>query len=152
MTHAEIAGYLQVAGLFAGGVFALMTYSRDARLRRSEWLYRLYQQFYENDRFKRIRRLIDFAPDEEIEKLAYQALNEIESDEHEALVDYLNFFEFIAVQVKNRNIRRDEVFDMFDYYIRLLGRHEFVMTYLDAYGYENLHALVLDLSREKTAG
>lgn len=135
-----------VVGLVTAAV-ALQTYRRDAKLRRAEWLYRLYQQFYENDRFDPIRRLLDYEPEGEIDQLA----RDIEAEEgtvvHEAFVDYLNFFEFIAVQLKYGNLKRDEVFDMFEYYICRLNKHDFVLKYLRDYGYENLDNLVQDVRK-----
>lgn len=141
--------WAQTSVIVIGAVMALMTYRRDAKLRRSEWLYRLYQQFYENDRFDPVRRILDYEPEEEIRQLSTDIDNMDGTDSHEAFVDYLNFFEFIAVQLKNKNIRRDEVLDMFDYYIRRLGDHAFVVSYMRTYGYENLDHLVTSLAPKK---
>ncbi|WP_417250370.1 hypothetical protein [Celeribacter sp.] len=144
------ANFGMALGAAAGSVTALLalqTYHRDAKLRRAEWLYRLYQQFYENDRFDPIRRLLDYKPEDEIKQLARDIEAEDGTVVHEAFVDYLNFFEFIAVQLKYGNLKRDEVFDMFEYYINGLNEHEFVLKYLTDYGYENLTDLVAEAKK-----
>lgn len=132
-----------------GAALALLTYWRDAKLRRAEWLYRLYQQFYENDRFNPIRALVDYTPDAKITQLKADIDGEVGSSLHEAFVDYLNFFEFIAIQLKNKTLRRAEVLDMFEYYIKRLGDLEFVVKYIEDYGYENLDALLKSFPRNE---
>jgi len=62
----------------------------------------------------------------------------------EKLVDYLNFFEFIASLWKLRQLPIEEIQMMFDYYIRRIGTHGFLMEYLQAQGFEG----VLQLARE----
>lgn len=151
MTEAlkEWSGVIEMLVVGIGVVVALLTYRRDAKLRRSEWLYRLYQQFYENDRFNPIRALVDYEPEQEIKQLTADISNNEGTDLHEAFVDYLNFFEFIAIQLKNRNLRQDEVLDMFDYYIRRLGDHDFILAYIKKFGYENLDALLSTMTKSK---
>lgn len=144
----EWASVAELLLITVGASVALMTYRRDAKLRRLDWLYRLYQQFYENDRFNPIRALIDYEPEAELAQLNIDITNNIGTDLHEAFVDYLNFFEFIAIQLKNKNLKRDEILDMFEYYIRRLGGHDFIVAYLKAFGFENLEALVLSLEKK----
>lgn len=151
---AELREWVELVFITIGGlvglvtaIVALLTYRRDAKLRRAEWLYRLYQQFYENDRFDPIRRILDYRPEDEIQALAQDIEAEDGTTVHEAFVDYLNFFEFIAVQIKYGNLRDDEVFDMFEYYINGLNEHAFVLKYLSDYGYENLTTLVADAAK-----
>ncbi len=136
---------LQVGQLLAitfGAFMALLTYGRDLRQKRTEWIYRLYLQFYENERYKPIRHLIDYEQAAEIKSLKSDIESGTGSDLHEAFVDYLNFFEYIAVQIHRGNLNRSEVFDIFDYYIRRLKDHEFVPRYLGHNGFENLMRLL----------
>ncbi|WP_417242270.1 hypothetical protein [Celeribacter sp.] len=67
---------------------ALMTYRRDAKLYRSEWLYRLYQQFYENDRFDPVRRILDYEPEDEIRQLSTDIDNMDGTDMARQLCDH----------------------------------------------------------------
>jgi hypothetical protein len=142
--------FLEVVILGVGGWIALRTFERDSKLRRTEWIYRLYEQFYESDRFKPMRRLIDYAPAAEIAELEEDLKKGTFSVAHEALIDYLNFFEFIAVQIRRNNLSRSEVMDMFDYYIRRLKDHDFVVRYLKPRGFENLDALLLGVETGKS--
>ena len=142
--------FLQVVILAVGGWIALRTFERDSKLRRTEWMYRLYEQFYESDRLKPMRRLIDYAPAEEIAALKADLEKGNFSEAHEALVDYLNFFEFIAVQVRRNNLSRSEVMDMFDYYIRRLKDHAFIADYLRTNGFENLDGLLRGIQSKKS--
>lgn len=144
----SIIDMLQLAGLLGGGGWALLTYRREARLRRAEWIYRLFEKFYESEKFKPIRRILDYEPKDEIDQLRIDAQENIGSDAHEALVDYLNFFEFIAIQIRKGQLGYDEVRDMFDYYIRRLGDHDFIVAYLDKNGFEDLSALVRRMRRK----
>ena len=143
----EFAGVIELGVVAIGATIALLTYRKDSRLRRSEWLYRLYKQFYENNGFDPVRRLLDYAPPMDIAQLKADLANNDGTDLHEAFVDYLNFFEFIAIQMKYKNIRRDEVLDMFDYYIRRLGDHTFIVDYIKTYGFENLEDLLVSLGK-----
>lgn len=141
-------GGAQFLVIAVGAIVGLATYNRDTKLRRAEWVYRLYQQFYESDRFKPIRRLIDYEPENEIKALREDIGRDAGTDLHEALVDYLNFFEFIAIQIKNKNLNRNEVLDMFDYYVRRLRDHDFLVSYIRSNGFENLDALLLKIKKK----
>ena len=60
----------------------------------------------------------------------------------EKLVDYLNFFEFIASLWKLGQLSIQEINLMFEYYIRLLGKFDFLMKYIHDEGFEGLADLV----------
>jgi hypothetical protein len=54
---------LQAAASFATAVglgFAIHTWRRGQRIRRAEWLSKLYEKFYENPEFRKTRRLLDY--------------------------------------------------------------------------------------------
>ena len=76
--------------------FALLTYARSVRTRRAEWLASLHEKFFESDRYREIRRVLDYRPEPEYADL----IKAITSQSHHALADelyrYLNFFEFLA--------------------------------------------------------
>jgi hypothetical protein len=135
----DCAAVAQLIIVLIGTWIALGTYLRDSKLRRMEWIHRLYERFYENDRFKPIRRLLDHGPQDEIES---ELVTELKADEdigrHEALVDYLNFFEFIAAQVMRKRLDESDVLDVFEYYLRGLRKHDFLAGYLRPNGFDHL--------------
>ena len=143
----DILNIIQALAVTFGGLFALWTYHKEAKRRRSEWIYRLYTQFYESDRFKAVRRLVDYAPQEEIERLTSDISEDEGSQMHEDFVDYLNFFEFIAIQKSYGNIKTFEILDMFEYYLKRLRDQGYIIAYIDKYGYEHLGRLLRNLDR-----
>ena len=75
---------------------AVFAYCRNVRLKRAEWLRSLFEKFYETERYKAVRTRLDNA--DELQKRGL---------EEELLVDYLNFFEFIASLHKPGQIRKE---------------------------------------------
>ncbi|CUI58024.1 DUF4760 domain-containing protein [Cognatishimia activa] len=144
-TLATLLPFIQPVAITLGGLFALWTYWGESKRRRSEWMYRLYSQFYESDRFKYMRRIIDYRPADEIAKLKADVETDEGSDDHEALADYLNFFEFIAIQRSYGNIKTHEILDMFEYYLRRMKEQNYLMAYIQNYGYEHLESLLKDV-------
>ncbi|MEE2692691.1 MAG: hypothetical protein VX640_14240 [Pseudomonadota bacterium] len=140
-------GLVEAAGLVAAALVAAFTYRANLRQRRAEWLYKLFEKFYENRDYKPMRRLLDYQPEDEIAALRRDIDANVGSENVEALVDYLNFFELIAIQVKDGQISEREVVDIFDYYIRRLFMHDFIMKYIDEQGFENLARLVRSLQK-----
>lgn len=62
----------------------------------------------------------------------------------EDFVDYLNFFEFVASLRRLGQLKTTEISMLFDYYLRLLCRHEFVRDYIRRHGFEGLDTLLID--------
>ena len=85
-----------VLAAVTGGVVTIHTYRRNSGLKRAEWLYQLHQKFYEEAIYKEMRHLIDYEREEQIQKLKKGIENDCEDELIESLVDYLNFFDFIA--------------------------------------------------------
>ena len=146
---AAIGAVAEATGLLVAALVAAFTYRANLRQRRTEWLYRLFEKFYENPGYKPIRRLLDYEPAEELAALRRDISANVGSETVEALVDYLNFFELIAVQVKDKQISKREVADIFDYYIRRLSKIDFIMKYIDEQGFENLSRLVRSMKKGK---
>jgi hypothetical protein len=69
----------------------------------------------------------------------------------ESFVDYLNFFEFIASLWKLKQLQTDEVAMLFRYYLENLTHHAFITSFIRKNGFENLDALLLDLSGNRKA-
>ena len=128
----------------AGGAagFALYTYHRSQRQRRAEWLDSLYVRFYEQPPYKRMRRLLDYGTQPDLTQLCTAVESGIETDACEELVNYLNFFEFLGSLKALGQISDREMDMLFEYYIRQLNDHPFVVTFVEAHGFENLAALL----------
>jgi hypothetical protein len=138
---------LQLVGIVAP-VIALITYRRNARTKRAEWLLALHAKFFESTNYKSMRHIIDYEPPK------FATLRECVvhggSDELvESFVDYLNFFEFIASLWKLKQISLDEVAMMFEYYLANLASHKFIIDFVTAHGFENLATLIAELKRRK---
>ena len=122
--------------------FALMTYARSVRTRRAEWLASLHEKFFESDRYREIRRVLDYRPEPEYADL----IKAITSQSHHALADelyrYLNFFEFLAGLRGLGQISDEEIIGLFDYDLRLITQHDFIMSTLRPQGFERLADLL----------
>jgi hypothetical protein len=134
-----------------GGTLALFTFWRTAKVRRAEWLSNLHAKFFEAPGYKRIRRVLDSsdsAPD--LSKLRDDIAADAASELAEEFVDYLNFFEFVASLRKLRQLKLHEITMLFDYYLRLLSKHDFVRTYIRKNGFEQLELLFEECVKAKT--
>jgi hypothetical protein len=136
----------QIIGFILAGIslfFTAITYFRNNKLKRGEWLKSLFEKFYEGKIFSKIRKEIEY------ERLGnYLELNEdgeVKNEDHEEeLVDYLNFFEFISTLVKNGHLEKGEVNQMFGYFLKTINKDIFLKRYLVKYDFENLVELLKD--------
>ena len=129
--------YLSFLFSVASILVATLTYHRNMRLKRAEWLRSLFEKFYETERYKAVRFRLDNP-----EALQKQGLEE------EMLVDYLNFFEFIASLHKLGQIRKEEVLMLFRYYLKLIENQGDIRTYIAENGFGNLDGLLKDLKKK----
>ncbi|MGP8242890.1 MAG: hypothetical protein ACLQVN_00050 [Bryobacteraceae bacterium] len=74
-----------------GAISALMSYRQSVRLKRAEWLQKLYQQFYELDRYQAIRDILDYRPARELGEIHASLQDQSSNDLVKQLWDYLNF-------------------------------------------------------------
>lgn len=135
------ADILSAGGFFlaAGGfLVAALTFFRNTRVRRAEWLLKLYEKYYENDETKKIRRDLDGRPKE---GMLDNLRTETDPNGVESFADYLNFFEFLGSLLEMKQIKRNEVRMMFDYYVRQLD-DERIKTFCSEQGFENTLKLV----------
>jgi hypothetical protein len=65
----------------------------------------------------------------------------------ELLVNYLNFFEFVSVLVKHNHATRDEVIDLFEYYLAAFENNQFIMQYISQFGFKNLYKLLNEFNK-----
>jgi hypothetical protein len=133
----QIAFYLTA---IAAAAYSARTYYRNSAQERAQWLFEMYQRFYDAPGYRDIRMRIErgqtqFAQEEKDEELLQR------------LDDYLNFFEFISFLVKEKRLHRQEAMAMFDYPLRQLARDNSISRYLTRpeYGYEGLNELLKNL-------
>ena len=128
--NAQAIYYLLAA---AAAWVAVLTYGRNSAMERARWLSTLYSKFYEALDLKMIRQTLDCSPPNspEVQKLVH--------DEDPGFTDYLNFFEFMAYLKYSRRLSAQDVGALFDYYLRVLSKHDDVRKYVlddkNGYGY-----------------
>ena len=145
MTSAALLELLKaLGGLVAllGFLFALVTYRRSVKTKRAEWLASLHEKFFESDRYREIRRVLDY----NAEPLYSELVNAIATGTHHPLADelyrYLNFFELLAGLRGLGQISDDEIIGLFDYDLRLIRQHAFIVAALRPQGFERLADLI----------
>jgi hypothetical protein len=114
---------LALAGLF----MSVLVFRYNVKVRRVEWLTKLYEKFYENDALKEVRELIDCEPDS-----PPSDLTTLIDSGNAKLFDYLNFFEYVAFLESRRHLRVDEVKAMFGYSLRNIARVGVVRKIVDS--------------------
>lgn len=149
MTIQEVIQAIAVCGGFVGAGTTILIYWRNSRLRRVEWLYQLYDKFFHLERHSEIRKLIDYGSKAELDRLQKELRGSGRKKLEEKLVDFLNFFEFIASLWKLKQLRLNEILMMFDYYLRRIGDHQFIMIYLKDNGFEGLIDLIDQARKQK---
>ncbi len=120
------------------------SFRRNHRVRRLEWLSNLYRQFFQESNYKRIRRIIDYDTSE-LKTIDAAIKADCAHELVELMVDYLNFFEFVAGLWKSRELEKKEICILFEYYLSLLKDHSFLMDYIKNSGFENLHELLAEI-------
>ncbi len=128
--------YYTVAIVAAFGAY--LTYRSNSRRERAKWAVQLYDKFYEGTRYKAVREQLDCASDSaDVQKLV--------RDETPEFTDYLNFFELVAFLAETKQLSKDEVLRLFDYYLKCLKKHSAVVAYLNTKekGFEQLNAFLI---------
>jgi hypothetical protein len=117
---------------------AVLTYRKNSALERARWLSSLYSKFYEALDLKRVRQTLDDSSPNSPQ------VRELIQQEDAGFTDYLNFFEFMAYLEVCGQLSRTDVAALFDYYLRVLSRHEDVREYVenDRNGYAYLKKLL----------
>lgn len=114
---------------------AVYVYRRNSALDRAKWMLNLYEKFYEQPRLKDVREILDSeSGDKEVDSLVMKCPADF--------TDYLNFFEFVAYLEKQKQLTREEIKALFDYYIKCLKRHTRVINFIRENGYEDMQELL----------
>lgn len=139
----EWPDYVLKASAIIGGGLAVLTFWRTAKVRRAEWLSNLHAKFFESSSYKRIRRVLDSSDvDPEFVQLKSDITDGRSTTFAEEFVDYLNFFEFVASLRRLGQIKSEEIAMLFEYYLRLLRKHDFVRRFVRDNGFEELDQLL----------
>jgi hypothetical protein len=133
--------YTQVGAYLAGmvaAIFSVWQYRRNSKRERTRWIYDLYRRFWDQEPLRKMRERIDWEKAEFLENGDREILSDFD--------DYLNFFEFIAYLWKSHELQLAEIKVMFDYSLQQIGENGNIRGYLSKYGYEQLNALLNELS------
>ncbi|HVB40997.1 MAG TPA: hypothetical protein VNE83_08855 [Terriglobales bacterium] len=143
----EVADICRIGAYIAAAISALLasfTYRGEARRRRAEWAFQLFERFFAGQAYRSVRDRLD-APenDDQVAQLVNQ--------ESPDFTDYLNFFEFAAYLMKSKQITKADFDALFAYYIECLWRHEDVRRYIKSEdkGFENLRKLLNRHDRQR---
>jgi hypothetical protein len=132
-----------IAKVFTGlGVFvAAWNYRTQSRIRKAEWLRSLHEKFYENSNYKEVRRWLDSGSLSS--KIDSNEFDTTENDEK--FTDFLNFFEFIATLEKKHELKKEDIYSMFEYYLKKLKNDMKAAEWIQKsnYGFENLRDLLI---------
>lgn len=149
-------GTIVLSGL---ALWARQSYRRQVNLEQMRWLQQLYDSFYNSDRYKSVRQVIDF---DELEQ-TLELLRRGDADPHQLslperaqvdqFTDYLNFFEWLAFLEREKQLTFEQLDTMFGYYlIRLLqvDKNHQLRKYIQEKGYEQLHRLLKRYASDKS--
>jgi hypothetical protein len=121
---------------------AYITYRRSVRTKRAEWLASLHETFFETERYAHVRRVLDYQE----EPLYTELAQAVAAGTYLPLADefyrYLNFFELMASLRELREISDEEILGLFEYDLRLLTKHRFILDALPVQGFERLPKLL----------
>lgn len=114
-------------------IVGALAYWRNSRLERARWLSALYSKFYEAIDLRMIREILDCSPPNAAE------VRKLVEDQDARFTDYLNFFEFMSYLNASGQLSHRDIAALFDYYLRVLSKHEDVRKYVlddrNGYGY-----------------
>lgn len=140
-----------------GAIYATLHGTEEYRARtdseRLRWLSQLAVEFYENRVFLLIRQKIDYDEMDDIFTLIQRdrspgaQFGQSEKELFDKFTDYLNFFEFIAYLLYEKQMLKRDVAALFDYYLRRLieiRRAADLLAYLQENNFENLHRLLVE--------
>ena len=122
-----------------GASVALVTFRRNAKTKRAEFLTSLHKSFFVEETYKRTREVLDDdSPSGEERREAMVA------EQPAAFTDFLNFFELIAYFRTLGAYTESDVNALLGYYLRLLKRSRCIYRYIcdRRNDFEHLQALL----------
>lgn len=139
----DIAAVIGSIATAAAIIWAVIVYRKSSALERAKWQAQLYEKFYEKPDLKPIRQVMDSD-----DKISLE-ITRLIRDEPPEFTDYLNFFEFVAFLKKSKQLKMDEINDLFGYYLDCLHRRDDIREYVEKRGYELLRGLLAERSLEQ---
>lgn len=150
---AEVRDWASLFTLIAAvatGVFALFRYMRSERLRQTEQVRELYRMFFETDRYRRMRFVLDNPKSPEFEQLRVElAAGGMPGVLEGELIDLMNFLEFVTGLTRRGLLARKDVDWMFSSFIRRIAETDFLHAYVQSEQYEELEPLCGRMTRGK---
>lgn len=131
---AKIVGALATG---AGVLVAAINYLNQTKLKRAEWVKSLFEKFFESSVYKEVRGWLDY------DELPTRLSGPGQRENEEKFTDFLNFFEFIGVLYSRGQIKSEEVYDIFDYYLKKMKDDPNCQAWIERYGFEKLKALLV---------
>jgi len=134
----EAAAIVAVGAGILTAIKGIQEYRSSVAIRRAEWLYKFYHEFYVEPHLKEVRETLDSDKKTEIEHIIQKDERELTSSEDKLLTkftDYLNFFEFMVYLRKIGALKKKDVEALFNYYLWRLSRSKPIMQYLPRAGY-----------------
>lgn len=120
-------------------IVAVVNYRAQTRLKQAEWLKSLFEKFFESPTYKEVRVWLDYGTLHE--RLMVSDATQRQANE-EKFTDFLNFFEFIGVLYSRRHLSLEQVYDVFDYYLKKIAGDPDCREWIDQYSFEKLKALL----------
>jgi hypothetical protein len=130
---AKIVGALATG---AGVLVAAINYLNQTKLKRAEWVKSLFEKFFESSVYKEVRGWLDY------DELPGRLTGPNQRENEEKFTDFLNFFEFIGVLYSRGQIKFEEVYEIFDYYLKKIKDDPNCKAWIEKYGFEKLKALL----------
>ena len=118
---------------------AVVNYRHQTKLKQAEWLKSLFEKFFEGPAYKEVRVWLDYSMLHErltVSDAALRMANE------EKFTDFLNFFEFIGVLYSRKHLSLEQVYAVFDYYLKKIAADADCREWIDQYSFEKLKALL----------
>ncbi len=136
MLDGTIIDWLKFVGPAAAALWAAWTYHKRVKLERARWMKELYEKFYEQPQLKDVRELLDSGDPRKISELV--------RNEEASFTDYLNFFEFLAYLEESKQVNKNDMLGLFEYYLRNLKANREVIDYIEnsTKGFEKLRKLL----------
>ncbi|MCL4427797.1 MAG: hypothetical protein M1276_02210 [Deltaproteobacteria bacterium] len=147
-----IASVVTALSFIVASVIALKSLYINNKMRRTDLLNNLFKKFFYDSKYAEIRKKIDYSSKHEY--LMKQLEEALTTRKNEALeekcVDFFNFFEFIAVLWKLKQLKIIEIKYMFEYYVKMMDNNKHTKNYisLKENGFENLLELIKKINKK----
>lgn len=123
----------------AGFIVGVLSYWNQVRIKRAEYLKSLYEKFFESSIYKEARVWLDYG---HLHDRLTVADTETREKNEEKFTDFLNFFEFIGVLYSRRHLTFNQVYEVFDYYLKKIKSDADCQEWIEKYSFEKLKRLL----------